>query len=125
MIVITPIPTRSSGVEETELILVYCGVGMSKPLDEIGRMIQEKNNVVVRYNYAGSNTLIRQMELIREGAAFMPGALMYNEIAEEKGLVSYSQLICYHLSVITVPKGILQELPASKTWKTRHQISME
>lgn len=105
MIVLTIMSACSSGIEEIESILVYCGAGMSKPMDEIGRMFQEKYNVEVRYNYAGSNTLLSQMELIREGDVYMPGATMYIEIAEEKGLVSYSQLICYHIPVITVPKG--------------------
>jgi molybdate transport system substrate-binding protein len=95
----------SSGEEVAESLLVYCGAGMSKPMDEIGRVFQEKYDVEVRYNYAGSNTLLNQMELTREGDAYMPGATMYIEIAEEKGLVNYSQLICYHIPVITVSKG--------------------
>jgi molybdate transport system substrate-binding protein len=95
----------SSGEEKTGSILVYCGAGMSKPMDEIGRVFLEKYDVEVRYNYAGSNTLLNQMELTREGDAYMPGATMYIEIANEKGLVNYSQLICYHIPVITVPKG--------------------
>jgi ABC-type molybdate transport system substrate-binding protein len=104
LIVVTSIMGCSSGEEETESILVYCGAGMSKPMDEIGHIFLEKNNVEVRYNYAGSNALLNQMELTREGDAYMPGATMYIEIAKEKGLVSYSQLICYHIPVITVPK---------------------
>ena len=105
LIVVTFITGCSSVEEKGKSILVYCGAGMSKSMDEIGRIFQEKYDVEVRYNYAGSNTLLNQMELTREGDAYMPGATMYIEIAEEKGLVSYSQLICYHIPVITVPKG--------------------
>jgi molybdate transport system substrate-binding protein len=105
VVIVTSFTGCSSGEEKTESILVYCGAGMSKPMDEIGCVFQEKYNVNVRYNYAGSNALLNQMELTREGDAYMPGATMYIEIAEDKGLVDYSQLICYHIPVITVPKG--------------------
>ncbi|MBN2076608.1 MAG: molybdate ABC transporter substrate-binding protein [Dehalococcoidales bacterium] len=105
VVILASIIGCSSGGEKTESILVYCGAGMSKPMDEIGRVFLEKYKVEVRYNYAGSNTLLNQMELIKEGDAYMPGATMYIDIAEEKDLVNYTQLICYHIPVITVPKG--------------------
>jgi molybdate transport system substrate-binding protein len=78
---------------------------MRKPMDEIGVAFQEKYGAEVNYNYAGSNALLSQMELTQEGDAYMPGATMYIEIATEKGLVDYQQLICYHIPIITVPKG--------------------
>jgi molybdate transport system substrate-binding protein len=45
------------------------------------------------------------MELTKEGDAYMPGETMYIEIAKEKGLTDYQKLICYHIPIITVPKG--------------------
>lgn len=78
---------------------------MSKPMDEIGRVFLEQHGVEVRYNYAGSNTLLNQMELTREGDVYMPGATMYIEIARDKRLVNYSRLVCYHIPVIIVPGG--------------------
>jgi molybdate transport system substrate-binding protein len=91
--------------EEAKSIMVYSGAGMRKPMDEIGVVFQEKYGTQVTYNYAGSNALLSQMELTKEGDAYMPGATMYIEIATEKGLVDYQQPICYHIPIITVPKG--------------------
>jgi len=88
-----------------ESIMVYSGAGMRKPMDEIGLAFQEKYGTEVKYNYAGSNALLSQMELIEEGDAYMPGATMYIEIAAEKGFVDYQQLVAYHIPIITVPKG--------------------
>jgi molybdate transport system substrate-binding protein len=102
---VTGIAGCSSQTEEAASLLVYSGAGMNKPMDEIGIAFQEKYGVEVRYNYAGSNALLSQMELSEEGDAYMPGATMYIEIAAEKGLVDYQQLIAYHIPVITVPKG--------------------
>ncbi len=91
--------------EEAESIMVYSGAGMRKPMDEIGQVFQEKYGTQVTYNYAGSNALLSQMELTELGDAYMPGETMYIEIAREKGLTGYQQLVCYHIPVITVPKG--------------------
>lgn len=95
----------AGGSQEAESIMVYCGAGMRKPMDEIGLIYQEKYGVEVKYNYAGSNALLSQMELTKTGDAYMPGAALYIEIAAEKGLVESEQSICYHIPIITVPRG--------------------
>lgn len=95
----------SSEDGKAKSLMVYSGAGMRKPMDEIGLAFEEKYGVKINYNYAGSNALLSQMELTQEGDAYMPGATMYIEIATEKGLVDYQQLISYHIPVITVPVG--------------------
>lgn len=90
---------------DAESIMVYSGAGMRKPMDQIGRAFQKKYGTKVKYNYAGSQALLSQMELTRSGDAYMPGETMYIEIAAKKGLVDYQKLTCYHIPVITVPKG--------------------
>jgi molybdate transport system substrate-binding protein len=89
----------------SDSLLVYSGAGMRKPMDEIGAVFQKKYDTSIKYNYAGSNALLSQMELTKEGDVYMPGATMYIEIAKKKGLVDYQQLVCYHIPIITVPKG--------------------
>ena len=91
--------------EESHSLLVYCGAGMRKPMDEIGSLFEEEHGVSVNYNYAGSNTLLAQMELTQKGDVYMPGATYYFDLAREKGLTDYEQLIAYHVPVIAVPKG--------------------
>ena len=91
--------------QETESIMVYCGAGMRKPMDEIREVFQQKYVTEVEYNYAGSNALLSQMEITQRGDAYMPGATLYIEKADEKGFIDYQQLIAYHMPVITVPKG--------------------
>ena len=105
LLITISVPGCTSQPEEAESIMVYSGAGMRKPMDEIGVVFQEQYGTEVRYNYAGSNALLSQMELTQEGDAYMPGATMYIEIATEKGFVDYQQLISYHIPIITVPKG--------------------
>ncbi len=91
--------------EEPHSLLVYCGAGMRKPMDELGSLFFEEYGIPINYNYAGSNTLLSQMELTRKGDVYMPGATYYFDLAREKGLTDYEQLIAYHVPVIAVPKG--------------------
>jgi len=105
LLMIVSVPGCPSQPGEAESIMVYSGAGMRKPMDEIGQVFQEKYGTQVTYNYAGSNALLSQMELTKEGDAYMPGETMYIEISKEKGLTDYQQLVCYHIPVITVPKG--------------------
>ena len=97
----THVPTPT----ETSSLMVYSGAGMRKPMDEIGTLFEQKYGVTVNYNYAGSNTLLSQIELTKKGDVYMPGATMYIEKAKEKGFVDYEQLVAYHISVIAVPEG--------------------
>jgi len=90
---------------EKTAIMVYSGAGMRKPMDEIGAVFQKRFGIQVHYNYAGSNALLSQMQLTRQGDAYMPGATLYIDIATDKGLVGYKKPIAYHIPVITVPKG--------------------
>jgi len=94
-----------SATETPQSLHVYCGAGMRMPMDEIGLLFEEKYGISINYNYAGSNTLLSQMELTQKGDIYMPGATYYFDVAKEKGFTDYEQLIAYHVPVIAVPKG--------------------
>lgn len=91
--------------ETPESIMVYCGAGMRAPMDEIGVAFEEQYGIKVEYNYAGSNALLSQMEITESGDCYMPGATKYIETAQEKGFIAATENICYHIPIITVPKG--------------------
>ena len=93
-----------SGCAQDKL-LVYSGAGMRKPMDKIGTAFEKKYDVAVNYNYAGSNTLLSQIDLTKKGDVYIPGATMYIDKAKEKGFVDYEQPVAYHIPVIAVPKG--------------------
>ena len=88
-----------------DMLLVYSGAGMRKPMDKIGTAFEKKYDVAVNYNYAGSNTLLSQIDLTKKGDVYIPGATMYIDKAKEKGFVDYEQPVAYHIPVIAVPKG--------------------
>ncbi|SAI87089.1 molybdenum ABC transporter, periplasmic molybdate-binding protein [Methanoculleus bourgensis] len=91
-------------------ILVYSGAGLKKPMNEIGAAFTEKTSINVEYNFAGSGTLISQMELSRKGDAFIPGGTPDYRIAQDKGLVGEPGYVAYHVPIIAVQKGNPQNI---------------
>lgn len=98
--------------EETEdekgslkTLTVYSGAGLRKPMDEIGKVFEEEYGIRVEYSYAGSAQNLSQIELLEEGDIYVPGATFYIEQAMEKGFISESKDVVYHIPVIGVPKG--------------------
>ncbi len=98
-------PATTTIPPKTPSIMVYSGAGMRKPMEEIGRLFEQRYGVTVNYNYGGSNTLLSQIELTHQGDVYMPGATMYIERAKEKGFIDYEQRVAYHIPVIAVPEG--------------------
>jgi len=96
---------EQTATEEAESLLVYCGAGMKKPMDELGPLFEQKYGVKVTYNYAGSGHLLNQMELAQQGDVYQPGSTYYFDIAREKSLIDYEKRVAYHVPVIAIPKG--------------------
>jgi len=97
-------PTQSE-TGKPESLLVYCGAGMKKPMDELGSQFEQKYGVNVICNYAGSGHLLNQIELAQKGDVYQPGAMYYSTIARDKGFIDYEKSVAYHVPVIVVPKG--------------------
>jgi molybdate transport system substrate-binding protein len=86
-------------------LFVYSGAGLKKPMTAIGEAFTEKYGIDVEYTFAGSGTLITQMELSRKGDAFIPGGTPDYRIAQEKGLAGEPGYVGYHVPIIAVQKG--------------------
>jgi molybdate transport system substrate-binding protein len=94
-----------SSAEKPQSLMVYCGAGIRKPMDEIGTLFKEKYGISIVYNYGGSGHLLNQIELAQIGDVYQPGAMYYFDIAREKSFIDYEKLVAYHVPVIAVPKG--------------------
>jgi len=97
--------TPSVSDDSTNTLLVYCGAGLRDPMDEIAEVFRQKEGISVNYIYGGSAQLLSQIELVKQGDAYMPGAKSYIDSAAEKGFISKSKKTVYHVMVIVVPKG--------------------
>lgn len=100
--------------QSAKSIQVYSGAGLKKTMDEIGQEFEKETGIQVNYNYAGSNTLLSQIELIQEGEAYMPGATYYIDQADKKGFIGEKHFVVYHTPVIIVPEGNPENISSLK-----------
>ena len=94
-----------SGSAADDSLLVYCGAGMSEPMEKIADLFEEQEGVEIQYTFGGSAQLLSQIELYQTGDLYMPGARSYIETAMEKGYVDETRDVVYHVPCIITPKG--------------------
>lgn len=88
-------------------LVVYCGAGLMKPMDELKAAFEQQEKIPVRMIYAGSGELFGMISTRQEGDVYIPGDIKYTNDALEKEIVIKDgmETICYHVPVILVPGG--------------------
>jgi molybdate transport system substrate-binding protein len=95
----------SSAAPPKNSLTVYCGAGLSKALSEIGTAFENRQGITINFNFAGSNTLLSQLQLVKTGDIYIPGSSYYLDIAVAKALIRSHRTIAFHIPVIAVQKG--------------------
>ncbi|EHQ36929.1 molybdate ABC transporter substrate-binding protein [Methanoplanus limicola] len=94
-----------TGSASEESLIVYCGAGLRVPMETAAEVFEEKDGIKIKYSYGGAAQLLSQMELLGEGDLYMPGAKAYLDSAAEKGFISDTRDVVYHVIAIAVEKG--------------------
>jgi molybdate transport system substrate-binding protein len=92
-------------VEEQTPLMVYCGAGIREPMEEIATVYENRTGTRIDFTFGNSAALLSQIELVKQGDLYMPGATAYIEKAAEKGYVNSTEKVVYHIPVIAVAKG--------------------
>ncbi len=58
-------------------LVVYCGAGLHKAASQIGELYEKKYAVPIHYNFAGSNTLLSQLQLVKNADIYIPASAYY------------------------------------------------
>ncbi|MDT7897341.1 MAG: molybdate ABC transporter substrate-binding protein [Armatimonadota bacterium] len=97
--------TRPAKWSDRTPLFIYAGAAFRPPLEEMGREFERRYGIPVRFNFTGSNCLLAQIILSRQGDLFLPGEAFYVQQAEKRGYVLKSEVIGYFIPVILVRKG--------------------
>ncbi|MBN2137661.1 MAG: substrate-binding domain-containing protein [Sedimentisphaerales bacterium] len=90
--------------EPAELLL-YCGAGISPPVDEIIDAFFQECAIKVVPDYAGSEVLLSKIKLAERGDLYMPGDSYYVDRAEKAGIILARSTVSYWVPTILVQKG--------------------
>ena len=91
--------------KESKELLVFAGVGMRLPLNEIGKNFEKKYRVKVLYDYEGGGRLGNKILVGQTPGVFIPGSDRWAKILKEKGYINDYTPIAFHTPVIVTPKG--------------------
>jgi len=97
--------TTAEQARKTATILAYSGAGLRKPMEAVAEVFEAETGHAVNYKFAGSNTLLSQIELNKQGDVYVPGAKYYINQADKKGFIADRARVAYHTPTIITPEG--------------------
>jgi len=94
-------PASQAGGE----LLVLCGAGIRPPMEELKAAFEKENNCTVSVNYAGSGTLLGQLQSGAEADVYVPGDVAYIKAGQGKDLIASAKVLAWFVPVLAVQKG--------------------
>lgn len=97
---------KEKTAEKSEL-LIYCGITMRKPMEEIAKIIETNENVKINFMIGGTGNLLDAAKASRKGDLFLPGSDSYIKTLVSEGLISADDTVDvgYNYASIVVAKG--------------------
>ncbi len=92
------------GDAKAQALMVHCAAGMRKAIDKLARDFGERQGVKIELNADGSNRLLGQIQLSRQGDVYIAGDAEYVERAMAAGLATTGFTFCLYVPVIIVQK---------------------
>ena len=86
-------------------LLFYCGITMVKPMEEISKIIEKRENCIIRIIQGGSKDLYDSLKLAKKGDMYLPGSDAYIKKNKKDGYFEKSVYIGYNKAAIFVQKG--------------------
>ena len=86
-------------------LFLHCAAGCRLPMNQLISDYEQSNNVHIETNWAGSDTLLNQLEVSRRGDLYLAADETYIEEAQRRNLVDESFPLATQRPVILVVKG--------------------
>jgi len=91
--------------QQKKELLIYCGITMIQPMQEIAAFIEKKHAVKITFTKGGSGSLYRSLQASQVGDLYLPGAESYIDTAKKAGYISQHQLVGYNQAAFIVAKN--------------------
>jgi len=98
------VKSESVAAKKPEL-LFYCGITMVKPIAEIAKIIEERENCTIKITQGGSKDLYASLKNSQKGDLYLPGSLSYRKENLKDGILQDAVLVGYNKASLAVKKG--------------------
>jgi molybdenum ABC transporter molybdate-binding protein len=98
---------QKESVSGRRRLVVYCAAGLRVPVEEIAAAYEERYDVAIELQYAGSNTLLNQLQVNKyaEGDLYLAADDFYTDKAVAEGLAAETIPIAHQRPVVAIRKG--------------------
>ncbi len=105
----------SCGKKDEPKLLIYCGVTMIRPMKEIAKIIEARENCTIEFRSGGSGNLFREMKETETGDLYLPGSDSYIKRCLEDRIIQPDKtcFVGYNQAAMMVQKGNPLKIPAS------------
>lgn len=86
-------------------LLVYCGITMVRPITEIARILERRDNIRITISQGGSEDLYQSAKKSRQGDLYFPGEPAYRAKYLHEGLLGEYVTVGYNQLALLVAKG--------------------
>jgi molybdate transport system substrate-binding protein len=93
------------GAPSRTAITVYCAAGIRPPVEAVARAYEKASGLPVLLQFGGSQTLLANVEVARQGDLYLPADDDYLEQARAKGLLAETIPLARMQAVLAVRKG--------------------
>ncbi|HEY88126.1 MAG TPA: extracellular solute-binding protein [Thermoflexia bacterium] len=90
---------------EKRELLIYCGVTMMQPMEEIATIIEKEENCTITIKAGGSGNLLETIQTDRVGDLYLPGDDSYIVTCLAQDLVIETVLVGYNKAAMIVAEG--------------------
>jgi len=96
---------RDTRSQTLPTLVVYCAGGLKEPLEAIRADYERDTGQILQIQYGGSNTLLTNLKISRQGDVFLPADESYIDVALREDLVRQTVPIAATRPIIAVRKG--------------------
>jgi molybdate transport system substrate-binding protein len=86
-------------------LLIYCGVTMCRPVQQIARMIEQEKNCTIKISKQGAGALLNSIKANKVGDLYLPSGESYIAKCIAEGLVKETVTVGYDRIALIVRKG--------------------
>lgn len=86
-------------------LLIYCGVTVSRPVQEIAEMIEREKNCTIKISKQGSGALLNSIKTNQVGDLYLPSGASYIQTCIAEGLIKETVSVGYDRLALIVWKG--------------------
>ncbi len=116
--------TGKSAPSYKEQMLVYCGITMVHPINEIARILEPELGVQIVITQGGSEDLYQSLNTARRGDLYLPGSASYRKKHEKEGLLGDYTHVGYNQAAIMVAKGNPLQVSSQLEQLTRSDLKV-